>query len=406
MLGRSLHNTLRRLRAKFRRAETEFPFIGSTEFKLAGWPEWNETPEDHFISESGNVLPVFPGYRYSVKAGWKNFTSLVTLDELAREGLLPEAGIRFLGTAKGTRALALSQDEIAQQADAWIRPYAEQFIGGILPPAESAWRNPGTAALEKMIEGSRSGQEQSLAKIERYVPGIRARLQNRPLLEIGFNSGIPCLAWDRLGFKVSARDNGYGTGSHEALAPHIQKQLGGSVDFGFGDIVQGLPCKDGEFAIITSTSVLEHVMDLPAALREMRRLLADDGVLIHSYHPYFGPDGGHALAIPDCPWGHLRLPKHEYEAYMRRFRPHEYDAAISWINQGLNRAHPISDMLAALSSSGFEILLWREDAAQPSMLKGLSPQVVRESLRNYPGISLRDLITRTVSFVAKKTAAV
>ena len=84
----------------------------------------------------------------------------------------------------------------------------------------------------------------------------------------------------------------------------------GSIDETSGRItlVEGIPIEEapgrlgaGNFDLIVSRAVLEHVLDLPGAFQAMDELLADDGVLVHkvdlSDHGMFTGGGHHPLTF-------------------------------------------------------------------------------------------------------------
>ncbi|MBF0267995.1 MAG: class I SAM-dependent methyltransferase [Alphaproteobacteria bacterium] len=377
--------------------------LSSSELSLTHLPAPTEEPEFHKISTSGRIVPIYPSYRYGLKRGWLYYSSLSALNDLMQRELLPKEGVEFLALTSGTRTLTMPLGEVDQMAKAWIEPYADLFIGGILPPSSGAMLDPGDPTLVAAKSAMAVGYRQIMEKVKRTTDISMSDLCGHDLLEIGFNDGLSCLAWEELGFRVTAIDNGYGIGAHDPAAPFIQKRLGGRAAFQFGDVVKGLAFSNGAFSVIVSTSVLEHILDLPAALKEMHRLLADDGIMIHSYHPYFGPDGGHAQTIPDFPWGHVRLSLNDYSAYLDDFRPHEAEVAKQFLSEGLHRSYPIASMQTVLAASGFELLLWREDAASQEKLIGLCPQVCYEAQQAYPGVSLRDLIARNIFFIARKS---
>ena len=88
----------------------------------------------------------------------------------------------------------------------------------------------------------------------------------------------------------------------------LEKNIGSSAKFAVGDITKHTEFPDKTFSFVNSVAVLEHIFDLPSAFTEMSRILKDDGLMIHSYDPYFHPAGGHALGILDNPWNHF-VPK-------------------------------------------------------------------------------------------------
>jgi hypothetical protein len=127
--------------------------------------------------------------------------------------------------------------------------------------------------------------------------------------------------------------------------------------------------------------------------------------MIHDYNPFFCPNGGHALGILDCPWGHVRVSKEDYLKYMDELRPFETDTAKHWISHSLN-TFSIHQLQRELVRHGFKILFWQQHAAPISQHCELTPEIMQECFALHPHIGLADLITSTASFAARKIAGV
>jgi SAM-dependent methyltransferase len=76
-----------------------------------------------------------------------------------------------------------------------------------------------------------------------------------------------------------------------------------------------VPALPESFDVVFSWSTFEHVLDPPAMLREIRRILQPDGVFFLQVWPLFHAfHGGHLwLSVPE-PFAHLRHAPHEIEA--------------------------------------------------------------------------------------------
>jgi ubiquinone/menaquinone biosynthesis C-methylase UbiE len=141
---------------------------------------------------------------------------------------------------------------------------------------------------------------------------------------------------------------------------------------------------------------------LAEAFKEMHRILKPGGVIIHGYNPFFCPNGGHALGITDCPWGHVRMRLNDYLRYMEKLRPHEADITKEWINSSLNGVS-IHGMQNHIARQGFQILFWQQHAAEIKNQADLTPNIMAECFKSHPDIGLADMITSTVTFVAQKS---
>lgn len=113
-----------------------------------------------------------------------------------------------------------------------------------------------------------------------------------------------------------------------------------------------LPFEDGTFDLAVSHEVFEHLPDVPAALRELRRTLTPQGMVCLYIHNYASLSGGHHVAwkYPDAepsvvvpPWDHLRgnfFP--EIPSWINRLREGDYREAfeqefevLTWTRMGI-----------------------------------------------------------------------
>jgi ubiquinone/menaquinone biosynthesis C-methylase UbiE len=148
--------------------------------------------------------------------------------------------------------------------------------------------------------------------------------------------------------------------------------------------------------------VLEHILDLPSAFKEMYRILKPGGIMIHSYDPYFHPAGGHGLGVLDMPWGHLQVNPDEYERYIKEFRPFEIDQAMNWYKNGVHKKYPKRLMMKLVLDSGFKILFWNTRKINKHQRSRIGNSLMRNVFKNYPEISFDDLLACEHTFIAQK----
>lgn len=129
----------------------------------------------------------------------------------------------------------------------------------------------------------------------RVLNGLSVPAAGR-LLEVGAGLGLVSLFLSRCGFDITALEPaGSGFEDHERFAPSLASALDASVQhlaIGAEDL-----CVDehGQFDLIFSNNVLEHVPDLSAVLAAMTGVMADEGCMVHScpnytipFEPHFG----------------------------------------------------------------------------------------------------------------------
>jgi SAM-dependent methyltransferase len=141
------------------------------------------------------------------------------------------------------------------------------------------------------------------------------------------------------------------------------------------------------FDLVVSHEVFEHLSDVPAALRSLRRVMKPDGIVYIYMHNYTSLSGGHHIAwkYPDTkpstvvpPWDHLRQNRYpEIPSWINRLRERDYRQAFE---------------------DQFEILDWFPTATEGEAL--LTPEI-RAELAKY---SKEELLTKGFVVIAKPKA--
>jgi ubiquinone/menaquinone biosynthesis C-methylase UbiE len=127
---------------------------------------------------------------------------------------------------------------------------------------------PGTAAcIEQLITGRRA-----------YCPWLERALDygstaGLEVLDLGCGQGIDVVQYARAGARVTGIDL---TPRHVELARQHTQALALEATIVEGD-VERLPFPDASFDRVVSNGVLHHTPDMPAALREARRVLRPGG---------------------------------------------------------------------------------------------------------------------------------
>jgi len=133
--------------------------------------------------------------------------------------------------------------------------------------------------------------------------------------------------------------------------------------------VTKLDFPDGYFDLVVSHEVFEHLLDVPAALRSLHRVMKPDGITYIYIHNYTSLSGGHHIAwkYPNTepsttvpPWDHLRQ--------------NLYPDIPSWINRLRMSDYQL------MFEERFEILDWFSVAREGEAL--LTPEI-RAELADY-----------------------
>lgn len=358
--------------------------------------------ETTYISKSSQPIPVYSNYRYSLKTGWQSFPGLYHLNSLYKRNKLMESQSKFLQYAKGKRTVMVSAAEALDVAKQAIHQNETLFYEESSNEFGLPHIKPDKITINSTVDYFYRSHTSLLTKLASLHDFHLT--SNSLVLEIGYTSGGHSqFAFERLGLQVAGVDNFYGT-THSSQNLHqiLATDLNSHVHFATGDITSKCPFDDESFDFIYSTSVLEHVQDLPSAFSEMHRLLKPGGMIVHNYHPYFCHDGAHALGIGDSPWQHVRLSEDDYITYIKDFRPYEADLTYSWITTSLDRNTPQWLMQRHIVEAGFNLLFWNSLPSPSVHLTTLTTDVISDCLSINPSISIEDLFTKSVTFHARK----
>ncbi len=169
----------------------------------------------------------------------------------------------------------------------------------------------------------------------------------------------------------------------------LSREYGKEVSFEKVDIrimdAKSLAFDPSCFDLIFSTTVFEHIDDVPAAVKEIDRVLKPSGAAVIFVHLFPSISGGHCLEwiFPDKfsssevpPWDHLRDNKYPANAYMNRLTISRY---------------------REIFRSNVEII--KEETVRDGE-RFLSKELELELNKN--GFSKEDLLTRSVTFFIRK----
>ncbi len=361
-----------------------------------------EQLEGWFTAADGRRLPVLKNHRYGLKKCWKIFGPLAALAELQGRGLLDDKIAAFLVHARGHRTLTVPLDEIRAVLAPLLAQHRDLFISTDIPAIGQRLLKPADQEIEAAIARKAAEHGRLLEKLNAL--GLPAPRPGDPVMEIGYTSGgESLLGFERLGLRAIGIDNFYddnvsSTGRHH----YIAQRAGAKASYLVGDITRETPVTAGSLSLVYSLSVLEHISDLPAAFREMARLVRPGGLMVHRYDPYFHVRGGHSAGVLDSPWAHMRLSPEDVETYIRAQRPHEAEAVIPWIRGALNRRHTFAHVAGALAAAGFSLI--KVEKTPVDRAYGFFPEreTVHDCLRINPGIAPDDLLASAVTIVARK----
>jgi len=359
-----------------------------------------------FEREDKPPLELLDGYRDVLKPTWRlTWWPTRVLFELRSCGSLPDEyeplarsllSARTLSRPLATYAAAVAAVEHTQP-DAVVRTGRTDRALGV----EILERPAQTSELDAIAGYYRRYAEQMGELLASHGVG----LEGARILEIGCGTGFLTFSLAGVGAReavgVDLELEGYVAASDRA-SMFARLRASGRARLQEADAAR-LPFEDGSFDAVVSRSALEHMRDLGAVLAETRRVLRPGGVSLHTVHPWFAPNGGHAQCSLDAPWAHVRLDEREFARYLAAWRPHEKDdAQRSYAEDFQSPRLTIAETQALVERSGYEILAWEPTGPDRRHARVLTSEIVDGCRARWPKVTRDDLLTPTYTIVARR----
>ena len=207
------------------------------------------------------------------------------------------------------------------------------------------------------VEQERFGGQ--LDRSELFDDGFRIplELEGRVVLEVGAGFGALQLELLRRG---AAKAIALDVDAH--LLERVRVRTGGDprVELVHAPI-ERCPLADESVDVVVSDATFEHLTDVPAALREIRRILRPGGFLFTRWGPtWFHFNGPHLITYVHVPWVHLLFSNRTIRAVLERYRRERRytQASIEARIDDLERMNRLSvrGFKAAFEGSGLEVL--------------------------------------------------
>lgn len=212
-----------------------------------------------------------------------------------------------------------------------LRPALELFLVQVSEKTEENQRIYAHYDQNFLIDTYCGEARAGLALIENdLAPGLR-------LLEIGSGSGLLAGFLSQQGFDIVGLEPGAGPGfSHmRRMFDIVKAHLQSDFDLTRASVTELSPDKHGQFDLIFSVNVLEHIPPIAEGFRAMASVLAPTGKMLHTCPNYSVPYEPH-FAIPLVP-GSPALSKAIFlKPEMEERLPGIWED-LNWISVGLVR---------------------------------------------------------------------
>ncbi len=205
----------------------------------------------------------------------------------------------------------------------------------------------------------RSHFEQAAGEVIDFLGGDGISLEGKRVADVGCGDGITDLGLavrakpaSLVGFDVVPTDTA--ALSEQAAACDVQ-ELPDNLSFvTCGET--GLPAPDGSFDYVLSWSAFEHILDPVPVLRDIRRILTDEGVLFIQLWPFY--DSAHGTHLVDWfPEGFAQF-HYDDDEILRRMRATGNQDAVAGMYEAYRTLNRITadGLHAALRKAGFRVV--------------------------------------------------
>ena len=209
----------------------------------------------------------------------------------------------------------------------------------------------------------RSHYEQAAGEIVDFFGGDGISLKGKRLADVGCGDGITDLGLvvqadpaSLVGFDVVNTDADHLCELARAAGVELP---GGALPAALSFVTSGetrLPATDRSFDYVLSWSAFEHILDPVPLLREVRRVLTDDGVLFIQLWPFY--DSEHGTHLVD--WFPEGFAQYRYndEEILRRMRAGGNPDAVPGMYEAYRTLNRITadGLHAALRQAGFRVV--------------------------------------------------
>lgn len=357
-----------------------------------------------FTTLDGTQWPVYDDYRYKIKPCWTFLPSLLNISYLVKNTDVNQSVSNKLSAFIGKHTITAPIEEIDQFTIPLLSEYSDHFEADVSKSKADTSPRLSEDNLQRLISDKKIQVAAALLQHTNLPTGKRL-----DMLDVGCGRGVTTVAYAQLGFNAVGIDNDYGdNGIENSISEKnraIAASMGDNVKFHVGDITKCPEIPDNSYDYITSISCLEHIVEIDDALSEMFRILRPGGIMLHSYNPFWCENGGHVLGVLDAPWLHAALSVDDFERYINEWHPHEAQMALPWSKHSLNRNITINSLQRSLISAGFEISKWQESVGGTNNLSAINHKLLHNIHKNYPDVSIADLLATDITFVARKPMA-
>ena len=132
-----------------------------------------------------------------------------------------------------------------------------------------------------------------------------------------------------------------------------------------------------------------------------------DSIMFIKHNSFFSYNGAHRYASTFIPWGHVVLNEKKFEKYSKKFHSSRSEKMIDFFYNGLSYPrNTLSELIDIMHKFNWKIVHLEQSNKKDyqSLLKlaGGSKKLIDDARRNYPSITLSEMISDRMLIVGKK----
>ena len=152
---------------------------------------------------------------------------------------------------------------------------------------------------------------------------------------------------------------------------------------------------------------IDHISDWDDLFENISKRSEVDATLFIKHNSFFSYNGAHRYASTFLPWGHVILNDKEYKDYVKKFHKTRVNEMNNFFFKGLSYPRNTLDQLLEILIKNKWRIVHIEQSNKKNYQKllkyaGGQKNLLKLAKRNYPSISLSELISDRILIIAKK----
>ena len=152
---------------------------------------------------------------------------------------------------------------------------------------------------------------------------------------------------------------------------------------------------------------IDHIPQWKNLFKNISKISSKNTTLFIKHNSFFSYNGAHRYASTFIPWGHVILKEKEYENYAKKIHSTRYKDMIEFYYKGLSYPrYPLDQLLNILTENNWKIVHLeqsnKKNYDKQIKLAGGINKLLKNAKKNFPNISLSELISDRIIIIAKK----